>query len=179
MRLFHFSEKAGLTRFEPQPVRVPSSRGEGREWLNGPLVWTIDDHHQPLYLFPRDCPRIIAWAIPTTTTEDRARWLDEAAFVAFIEETWSDRFQDGAIWRYRLPETAFESLGDAGMWVSRTSVDALDAERLTDLPGELAARNVAVRAVPSLSPLRELWWTSLHVSGVRLSNATTWAAAPT
>ena len=178
MKLFHFSEEAGLTRFEPQPVRIPSSRGAGREWLNGPLVWAIDDDHQPLYLFPRDCPRILAWSIPTTTAEDRARWLGEAAFVAFIEETWLDRFQKGAIWRYRLAETAFESLEDAGMWVSRTGVNALDAERLTDLPSELAARNVAVRAVPSLSPLRELWGTSLHVSGVRLRNATNWTAAP-
>lgn len=57
------------------------------------------------------------------------------------------------------------------MWVSRTGVDALDAERLTDLPGELSARNVDVRAVPSLSPLRELWRTSLHTSGLRLRNA--------
>jgi len=167
VKLFHFSEEAGLTRFEPRSVR----RVKGREWLNGPLVWAVDDDHQPLYLFPRDCPRVLVWAIPTTTAEDRAHWLGEAAFVAFIEETWRDRFQDGAIWRYRLPKTTFKNLGDAGMWVSRRAVKALDAERLTDLPGELSSRNVTVHAVPSLSPLRELWRTSLHVSGVRLRNA--------
>ncbi|HMG50328.1 MAG TPA: hypothetical protein VK597_07005, partial [Inquilinus sp.] len=61
MRLFHFSDDPAIERFEPRPVRVPSARPAGREWLNGPLVWAIDDAHQMLYLFPRDCPRILAW----------------------------------------------------------------------------------------------------------------------
>lgn len=178
VKLFHFSEQAGLIRFEPRPVRLPSVRGEGREWLNGPLVWTIDEDHQPLYLFPRECPRILIWALPTTTAEDRARWLGDAAAVAFIEEAWWERFQAAAIWRYRLPEATFENLGDAGMWVSCTGVDALDAVHLTDLPGELAARKVSVRAVPALKPLRGLWDTSLHASGLRLRNAASWALLP-
>ena len=54
MRLFHFSEDAAITRFAPRPVAVPSARPREQEWLNGPLVWAIDEAHQPLYLFPRD-----------------------------------------------------------------------------------------------------------------------------
>ena len=74
MRLFHFSDDGGLTRFTPRPVLVPSARPPGRDWLNGPLVWAIDEARQPLYLFPRDCPRILLYPTPATTAEDLQRW---------------------------------------------------------------------------------------------------------
>jgi|ERR1035437_264431 hypothetical protein len=76
MRLFHFSEDPAIAKFDPRPVQVASDRPAGREWLNGPLVWAIEESHQRLYLFPRDCPRILLWATPKTTAEDVARWLD-------------------------------------------------------------------------------------------------------
>jgi len=117
MRLFHFSEEAGIARFEPRPVRIPSARLAGREWLNGPLVWAIDEVHQPLYLFPRDCPRILIWATAMTTPADRARWLGEAPMVAFIERAWAERLEHAAVWRYALPQATFEDLANAGMWV--------------------------------------------------------------
>ena len=66
MRLFHFSDDPAIARFEPRAVLVPSPRAPGREWLNGPLVWAIDEPHQPMYLFPRDCPRILLWPRPET-----------------------------------------------------------------------------------------------------------------
>jgi hypothetical protein len=74
MRLFHFSDDPAITIFEPRPVRVASKRPPGREWLNGPLVWAIDEWHQPMYLFPRDCPRILIWPTERTTAEDRRRY---------------------------------------------------------------------------------------------------------
>jgi hypothetical protein len=43
------------------------------DWLNGPLVWAIDAWHQPMYLFPRDCPRILYWPLATTNAADRIR----------------------------------------------------------------------------------------------------------
>jgi len=178
MPLFHFSEEAGIAGFEPRPVRIPSARGKGRERLNGPLVWAIDEVHQPLYLFPRDCPRILIWATATTTPTDRARWLGEAPMVAFIEHSWAGPLERAAIWRYRLPEATFEDLADAGMWVSRTAVEPMDAEYLTDLPRELGKSGVRVTPLPTLAPLRQLWDASLHVSGVRLRNARSWAGLP-
>ena len=57
-RLYHFSDDPSITRFVPRPVLVPATRPPGSDWLNGPLVWAIDEWHQPMYLFPRDCPRI-------------------------------------------------------------------------------------------------------------------------
>ena len=176
--MFHFSEEAGLTRFEPRPVRMPSARGHGREWLNGPLVWAIDEDHQPLYLFPRDCPRIVIWATPNTTAADRDTWLGAAPMAAFVEKVWIERIESATLWRYHLPETTFEDLGDAGMWVSRTAVKPIAAEQLTDLPRALDAFGVKLTPVASLKPLRALWNTTLHASGVRLRNATTWTALP-
>ncbi len=38
----------------------------------------------------------------------------------------------------------------------------------------LEAANVELRLLPSLEPLRDVWETSLHASGVRLRNAQGW-----
>ena len=69
MRLFHFSEDPSIEEFVPRPVRVPSARPPGQDWLNGPLVWAVSEDRQATYLFPRDCPRILLW--PTEHTKHR------------------------------------------------------------------------------------------------------------
>ena len=43
MRLFHFSDDPDISEFVPRPVLIPSQRPAGREWLNGPLVWAIEE----------------------------------------------------------------------------------------------------------------------------------------
>ena len=65
-------------------------------------------------------------------------------------------------------------LDDAGMWVSRVPVTPLACTTLADLPNSLTTRSIDLRAVDSLLPLRHLWTTSLHTSGVRLRNAADW-----
>jgi len=175
-RLFHFSDDPGIAVFVPRPVRVPSARPLGQDWLNGPLVWAIDDWHQPLYLFPRDCPRILAWPTPATTGEDRARhWGTRTGRMrAWIERGWAARLAAAGLWRYQLPPEAFESLGDAGMHVARCAVAPIGCEAIGDLPAALAAADVALELVDSLVPLKPLWQTTLHVSGIRLRNAAGW-----
>lgn len=179
MRLFHFSDDPAIERFEPRPVHVPSVRPAGREWLNGPLVWAIDDAHQMLYLFPRDCPRILAWATQQSTAADRVRWLGpgDPRAVAFVETAWIDRLRAAAIHRYELPAATFRSLEDAGMWVSEAPVVPLGRAVLAGLDGELARHGVDLRIVGSLAPLAALWDSSLHVSGLRLRNSASWALA--
>lgn len=71
MRLFHISDQPDIAHFQPRPIRVPVDRPPGQDWLNGPLVWAIDELHQILYLFPRECPRIVIWATPFSTHADR------------------------------------------------------------------------------------------------------------
>ena len=176
MRLFHFSHDPEITRFEPRPVSIPSERPPGREWLNGPLVWAIDEPHQAMYLFPRDCPRILIWQTPETRDEDLGPWRGERSdrIIAHIEQAWLERVRTASICRYELPPAAFEDLHDAGMWISRSAVEPSAMEVIFDIPGALAALDVELRAMPSLTPLRGLWETSLHASGIRLRNAAGW-----
>lgn len=175
-RLFHFSDDPAISRFVPRPVRTPSARSEGKDWLNVPLVWAIAESHEFLYLFPRECPRILAWARPDTDERDRSRWLGTARAVAFIETGWLERLQAADLTRYELPPGSFEDLGDAGMWVSRQPVEVLDQLHVSSLPDRLGERNVRLEVVESLAPLRALWDTSLQVSGIRLRNARDWPA---
>ena len=179
MRLFHFSDDPDIARFEPRPVAVPSERGPGREWLNGPLVWAISEARQAMYLFPRDCPRILLWQTPQTTDEDRTLWWGprDAAILAHIEWAWFERVRIGRLYRYELPADTFEDLGDAGMWVSREPVTPLSMTLVDDLPAALAQASVELRVMPSLVPLRDVWSTSLHASGIRLRHAAGWAEA--
>src|SRR5579875_2634220 len=102
MRLFHFSDKGGIQVFEPKPVEIPSRRAPGMDWLNGPLVWAIDDWHEPMYLFPRDCPRILVWPVETTTDQDRRTYRTASAcrMMAFIEWGWLDRLTSAVLYRY-------------------------------------------------------------------------------
>lgn len=177
-RLFHFSEQAGIELFEPLPLRVPSPRSGGREWLNGPLVWAIEENLQAMYLFPRDCPRILLWPTPQTTPEDLALWWGgrDCKIIAHIEWAWLDRLMAGALWRYEFDADGFQPLHDAGMWVSRDAQRPVHVDRIGDLPAALREAGVELRVMPSLTPARGVWATSLHASGVRLRNAAGWEA---
>lgn len=178
-RLFHFSDDPEIARFEPRPVRVPAERAAGMDWLNGPLVWAIEDAQRAMYTFPRDCPRILVWAKPDSLEADIGRWMGPArpAITAFVEWDWFERLKTGLIHRYELPPDSFESLKDAGMWVSRTGVVPLSMQTLTDLPAALAEAGVELRLVESLVPFKDVWTSSLHASGIRLRNARGWLQA--
>jgi hypothetical protein len=177
MRLFHFSDDPNIEIFTPRPVHIPAARTPGREWLNGPLVWAIDEPHQPMYLFPRDCPRILLWTLAHTTHEDRAAWWQgsSARMIAFVETSWRERLGAAHLYRYELPDEDFEDLQDAGMWVARQAIRPVSVTRIDALPECLRAQNVELRFLDSLLPLRDVWSTSLHASGIRLRNAIGWS----
>ncbi|RFB92617.1 hypothetical protein B5K11_15245 [Rhizobium leguminosarum bv. trifolii] len=174
MRLFHFSDDPDIAVFEPRPVRMPSIRPAGQEWLNGPLVWAIDGDHDFMYLFPRDCPRILIWATPDTSEAERRRWLGDWRAVAFVERHWLERLEAETIHRYEMPAEEFEDLDDAGMRVSRRRVNPTERIAMSRLDREFATRRVELRVVDSLRPLKSLWNTGMHVSGIRLRNAKDW-----
>jgi hypothetical protein len=178
MPLFHFSEDPDIPHFQPRPVRQPAARRPGQEWLNGPLVWAIDQEHQRLYLFPRDCPRIVLWPHPDSSAADRQRWMPGLRpgmrAMAYVEHAWSARLGAAHIHRYTLPADGFECLDDAGMHVSRSAVEPLRRERLDDLPAALEQGGTQLCFVDSLLPLRGAWASTLHASGIRLRNAAGW-----
>ena len=93
---------------------------------------------------------------------------------AYVETGWTERIKDASLIRYVLPAETFVDLEDAGMHVTRGRVVPLSVERLDDLPRRLADRNVVLRHVVSLTPLRATWDSTLHVSGIRLRNAVGW-----
>jgi hypothetical protein len=175
-RVFHFSDDGSIDAFLPRAVRVPAKRADGMEWLNGPLVWAIDEWHQPMYLFPRDCPRIVIWPIEGTRQKDLRDYFGTscARMVAYIEADWLPRLQTQALYRYELPQGSFQSLEDAGMWVSRETVRPLDKVLVENLPGALDQNGVELRTIDSLTALRGVWETSLHASGIRLRHAKPW-----
>ena len=176
MRLFHFSDDPCIDIFVPRPVRVSAERPLGKEWLNGPLVWAIDDQHQPMYLFPRECPRILLWATPKTKTEDYDYWWQGSSskVLAYIEEAWLERVQNETIYRYEMPSSSFDDIRDAGMWVSKVAVKPLRLDTLSDLPKAHQNHDIELRVLDDLLPLKGVWRSSLHASGIRLRNAQHW-----
>lgn len=157
--LFHFSENASIACFEPRPVRVPSLRPPGLEYLNGPLVWAIDDAHSFMYLFPRACPRILIWATSETNASDRTRWFSQGSCraIAYVEVGWLPGIRASTLFRYTMSAVGFQNLNDAGMWVSRHAVTPADCAAVQDLERELGARGVELRAVEALSAVADVW----------------------
>lgn len=176
MELSHFSEQSDIVVFDPRPIGVPVDRPAGQEWLNGPLVWAIDRPHSILYLFPRECPRIVVWPTMQATSDDRQRWIGStsARAVAYVEQEWLDQIESTTIFRYEMPPETFEAVGEVGMWVSRNSVRPSAREVISRLPDRLADAGVELRAQPSLIGLKPIWNSTLHASGIRLRNAAGW-----
>ena len=174
--LYHFSEDPRIETFVPRPVEIPSARRPGQEWLNGPLVWAVSQERQATYLFPRDCPRILLWRTPDTTAADAARWWGDrtCTMLAHVEWRWLEAIRSTALFRYTLPPDHFEAVDGDWMWVARDLVKPIGVEPCGDLLDALAAQDVELRLMDSLVPLRDVWSTSLHASGIRLRHAAGW-----
>jgi hypothetical protein len=175
-RLLHFSEDENIGVFDPRPVKPPSTRAVGQAWLNGPLVWAVEEACQGTYLFPRDCPRIIVWPTPSTSETDRREWWGTrtCAMIAYVERDWLHALETQTLHRYEFPPADFQRTPDEWMRVCDRPVTPIEVKTITDLPGELRARNVELRVMRDLTPLRDLWSSTLHVSGIRLRNAQNW-----
>ncbi|WP_408307698.1 DUF6886 family protein [Paraburkholderia bryophila] len=65
-------------------------------------------------------------------------------------------------------------MGEVGMWVSQTSVEPVDLLTMRDLLNELESHGVELRVMERLTPLKGIWSSSLHASGIRLRNAQDW-----
>ena len=176
IRLFHFSEDDSIEAFEPKPVEVPSDRAEGQEWLNGPLVWAVEEAFQATYLFPRDCPRILIWPTSETSATDLKEWWGDrtCSMIAHVEWQWLERIQRQTLFRYEFAPDQFERTEDSWMWVSKTVARPTQVDRIDDLLGALRCADVELRIMNELTPLREAWSTTMHASGIRLRNASNW-----
>jgi hypothetical protein len=171
--LYHFSEKAGITRFEARPpLAHPGAR---------PYVWAIDEWHSPLYFVPSECPRVCFWPLPTTTKADLETWWKPATgrIVIAIEGTWLQRVQEVVLYRYELPPKTFEDCEDHGVHVSPLPVEPIAMEAMDSLPQRIVEAEAELRVCPSLVPLaKAVMQTSLHWSLIRMRNVIGWEMEP-
>jgi hypothetical protein len=161
--LFHVSEDGTIERFVP---RSPETGGE-------PVVWAIDADRLRNYLLPRDCPRVTFYAGPRTTPADVERVLGSNPAVVAIEQSWLERTRQCRLYCYHLPRDTFECIDDcAGYFVSRVVVAPVGVQVLDDPIAELQRRDVDLRIVSNLLPLRDVVVTStLQFSIIRMRNA--------
>lgn len=144
--LFHVSEEPGIERFEP---RVPADGGE-------PVVWAIDADRLRNYLVPRECPRVTYYAGDKTTSADVERFLGSSVAVMAIEYEWLERLRSCRLCCYRMPAETFHAVDEcAGYFVSRVAVVRVSVDIIDNPIAELARRDVELRVVPTLWPLRD------------------------
>ena len=162
--LWHVSEDAAIERFEPHV----SATAESTE----PRVWAVDTRHQPLYWFPRQCPRATFWAGGGTTRDD-AGLLAGASRVHAVEERWLRRIRRAHVLAYRLPEETFTPDPDVGgYWLSHEPVVPVEVVELGDLVAAHARAAIELRVLDDLWPLWDrVVASSLEYSGIRLRNA--------
>jgi hypothetical protein len=161
--LFHVSEEAGITWFEPR----------GIDGVAEPRVWAIDDDRLGNYLVPRDCPRVTYYARANTSRLDVERFLGISNAVMAFEHAWLDRVRSTRLFCYQLPPQSFE-LADscAGYFVSRTPVMPLSVRVVDDCLSELGRRRVEVRVLSNLWHLHDAVANStLGYSMIRMRNA--------
>jgi hypothetical protein len=173
MKLFHFSEDPNIRLFEPRQSRpLPRLPADVR------LVWAIDEWHSPMYFFPRECPRVLLWALNDSLPEDVEMWMGPGDFrmVAYVEQQWIEKVENCELYRYSFDAESFVDIRDAGFHVSRQALEPVAVEAMGRLPEQLMAAQVDLRPVDSLQPFADarVWESSLHFSGIKLHNARGW-----
>lgn len=160
-RLFHVSDDAGITRFEPRRI------GDGE-----PRVWAIDDAHLVNYLLPRDCPRVCFRMGPRSGPHD-AVLLEGAAIIIAIETAWEERLRTGSVAVYEMPTTDFVLTdATAGYWQSGTAVTPLGMRIATSLSYEISRREARLLVLDTLWPLADrVRESALDFSLIRMRNA--------
>ena len=163
-RIYHVSETAGITRFEPR------ADAEGRL-----RVWAIGESRLHNYLLPRDCPRVTYYANATTSNDDRRAFytVSDTQSVVAIEQTWLASARSARLYVYEFAAHDFV-LEDAiaAYYVSTRSAAPISHREVTDPLIELFARAVELRVLSSLWPLRDaVVGSSLGFSIIRMRNA--------
>ena len=165
-RLFHFSEDPDIAAFVPH---VPATNPH-----QPPSVWAIDADHEPLYWFPRDCPRVTAFVRPDDDPAHfAAAFATNARRVHAVELGWLSRIRSVELYRYEFEPDPFEPWPEAdGQWLTHQSVSPISTSLVGDLLQRHAVAGIELRLVANLWALADLavddrWGFSL----VRMRNA--------
>ncbi|OLB79607.1 MAG: hypothetical protein AUI14_09780 [Actinobacteria bacterium 13_2_20CM_2_71_6] len=167
--VLHFSEDPTITRFVPH-VATTSAESE-------PYVWAVGPERCPDYWFPRDCPRGMAWTLPSTTDADRDRIIGTGCGerVHAIEYRWLDALRTARLYAYRLTAEPFAPIGTPYPHAVVATVPVVPLGPPVPV-GDLLALHEA--AGIQLRVLDDLWpfWdavveSTVGFSGIRLGNA--------
>jgi len=169
--LYHFSEDPGIKEFRPRRSRALPGHPKGRD-----LVWAIDEYHAPVYFFPRQCPRIVLWALEKSTRADIDRWMGGPGcrMAAFIEKEWLPTLESCRLYRYSFDPAGFKDSGDHGTHVNPETVRPASVEPVGPLTHALEGAGIRLNIVDSLRVFGNSINSSLHFSGIRLRNSETW-----
>jgi hypothetical protein len=165
--VMHFSEDSSIREFIPR--RAPTQQIETVH------VWAVDAFHAPSYWFPRQCPRAMAWRLPTTADECARKLLGpENQRTHAIEYRWLEAFRTAEIYAYRFDAGPFRPIAaDKHAYVCDHTVKPLGAaEPVGDLLALHEAADIELRILNNLWPFWNIVTQStLGFSGIRLSNA--------
>lgn len=168
-QVLHFSEDPTIKRFMPH---IADTAQQTQAY-----VWAVDAARSPDYWFPRQCPRAMAWATPSTTHTDRDRILGPGGGhrAHAIEYRWLDALRTVKLFAYRLPAESFTPFGTPvpNACVATEPVEPIGpAEPVGDLLQLHEESGIQLRVLPNLWPFWDAVITStLGYSGIRLRNA--------
>lgn len=162
--VLHFSEDPTIRRFVPHVAATAHEREA--------LVWAVGSAEAPDYWFPGQCPRAMAWALPTSTQSDRQSVLGPCTSrVHAIEYAWIDRLRTTRLFAYRFPAASFSPIGapTPHAFVSREPVEPLGPpEFVGDLVGLHEAAGIELRVLENLWCFwRAVTASTLGFSGIR------------
>ena len=168
--VLHFSEDPTITIFRPHVARTARQPE--------PYVWAVDHERAPDYWFPRQCPRAVVRAGPTTTAADRDRLIGagDGSRVHAIEYSWLPALLTTKLYAYRLPADRFRPFGDAASPHAHVSPEPVEplgpAEPVGDLLACHAAAGIQLRVLDNLWAYWDEAAASTAVfSGIRLHTA--------
>lgn len=151
--LLHFSEDPTITHFAPH-VAATAQQPEA-------YVWTVDALNSPCYWFPRQCPRVCAWA-------------DDVPRVHAVEEAWITTMEQTVLYAYRFAAADFEPFGDRPhAHVATRPVAPIGAPvKVRDLIGMHERSGIELLVLPGLDDhfvaVRDR---GLEFSAIRMGNA--------
>lgn len=147
--VYHFSEDGSIDRFAPHVP--PTNPG------HPPAVFAMDAEHEPLYWFPRHCPRISVWAYDDEQQATlRSTFDTDATRICAAESGWLDRIRTARIYRYAFDGGQFAPWADAdGQYIATRTVHPERIEALDDLLALHADAEVELRLTPMLGTLMD------------------------
>ena len=168
MQLFHVSEEANISIFEPRiPTRDDLDKEVG-------LVWALNERTLPNFLTPRDCPRVTYHAVESTSPEDIIKFFSSTLkHCVAIEQGWYKRMTKTKLYLYEFEPTNFYLQDQtAGFYVSEKVEKPISVTEVDDLFAALFDKNVEVRILDSLWPLGDaVQKSTLYWSLCRMRNA--------